>query len=136
MPACTCAIACDSARPGRTSKEKVTEVSWPRCATCSGPTPYLSFATALSGTSAPVDERRPMIELIDVGAAHHVLIGALRELAADADRRHVLQEHLGAHHLRELRAQLAHHLVGGLALLEGLERDRHAPAIERRRESG
>ena len=34
----TWSIACDSATPGRRSKEMVTDGNWPRCVTASGPT--------------------------------------------------------------------------------------------------
>ena len=57
-----CSIASESATPGATSKENVTDGSWPWCVTMSGPTPYESLATALSGTSVPVEERTYNIE--------------------------------------------------------------------------
>ena len=78
-----------------------------------------------------LDERRPVIELVDARAAHDVLVGALGDLAADADRRDVLHEHLGAEHIGDLGTQLAHHLVGGPALAEGLQVDGDATDVER-----
>ncbi len=65
------------------------------------------------------------------GALDDVLVGALGQ-RADADRRHVLRERLQADGLGELGTQLAHDLVGGLALAVGFERDRDAAAVHRR----
>ena len=47
----------DSDSPARRSNERVTDGSCPRWLTLKGPTPWVSLATALRGTMAPLDER-------------------------------------------------------------------------------
>src|SRR5512134_2383964 len=53
----TAETASPRANPGRRLNERVTEGSWPRWFTSSGPRPGDSLATADRGTSAPEEER-------------------------------------------------------------------------------
>src|SRR5512143_3665917 len=53
----TADTASPSAMPGRRLNERVTEGSWPRWFTRSGPTPGVSRATAESGTDNPEEDR-------------------------------------------------------------------------------
>jgi hypothetical protein len=43
--------------PGARLNDTVTAGSWPEWFTVTGPTVYLNFATVLSGTSGPRDDR-------------------------------------------------------------------------------
>src|SRR5512141_2015616 len=53
----TADTASPRATPGRRLNERVTEGSWPRWFTRSGPTPGVSRATEASGTDIPVEDR-------------------------------------------------------------------------------
>src|SRR6266404_9206985 len=61
----TSAMAWLSDTPGRKSNDRLTEGSWPRWVTVSGPTLELKEAMALSGTRVPVVERMYSMDSAD-----------------------------------------------------------------------
>ena len=63
------------------------------------------------------DDRRPMVELVDVGVGQRVLVLGAAEAAADADVLPRLHEEFGALDLPPLRPQALDDLVGGLGAL-------------------
>ena len=83
-------------------------------------------------SASPLDDRRPVVELVDIGVGQRVLVLGAAQAPADADVLPRLHEEFGALDRRHLGAQALDDLVGGhVALVVRLQLDEHAGRYSR-----